>query len=879
MKKVSFAIALSLALLLNACGGGGSGSSRESQPTPPAPAPPAPPPTPAPIGFTVSGTITVSSNMHIDGDSNNPASPSFPNNTVATAQIIPNPVTLGGHVNEPGAGDPGATQINGDLDDYYRIELLAGQTITLLVADFDTADADLYLFNTGGEILDFSIEEGEIETLLVSVDGTYIVNVFAFSGATNYILAIGSASQGIAARHSTASANIIPWQVIVKYHEQQQTITAKEDVVQRYGMTHRAGADNRQQLMTMKRAALSQQQQYSRLGWARDKKVGLLNTAALARWETLITIKTMGLDPTIIFAEPNYTVHALTVPNDAAYPTQWHYPLINLPAAWDMTTGVAEVIVAVIDTGILGGHPDLAGQTVPGYDFIRDPANAGDGNGIDPNPEDTGDDGSLGGSSFHGTHVSGTIAAASNNEIGVAGVAWNARVMPLRVLGVNGGTSYDVNQAVRYAAGLPNDSGTVPEQAADIINLSLGGGSFSQSEQALYRDVHAAGVIVVAAAGNEASRNFHYPSSYEGVISVSAVDIQRHIAPYSNFGAGIDIAAPGGNNGVDLNGDGYPDGVLSTGGSSNGFVYSFLSGTSMASPHVAGVLALMKSVNTDLSPEDIDILLENGNLTDDLGVAGRDDQYGHGLINAERAVSAALTASGNPPADNPRIGGSSSQLNFSSSANSLDLALQNRGSGDLAVNTIVTSETWLSITPSDIDTDGLGLYKVAVDRDGLGPGVYGGEITVSSNINTINVNVLMSVIDENTGGDVGQVYLLLTGPDSGEIVAQLEISGQGGLYPYQFQNIPQGSYEVHAGSDTDNDFFICDAGEACGSYLTADQPIVIELDTDMEDINFPIEFLISIPTVNANSVKPVNTTLSRKRSAPGRELKKLYERR
>jgi len=319
--------------------------------------------------------------MHIDGDSNNPASPSFPNNTIATAQIIPNPVTLGGHVNEPGAGDPGATHSNGDLDDYYRIELLAGQTITLLVADFDTADADLYLFNSEGEILDFSIEEGEIETLLVPVDGTYIVNVFAFSGATNYILAIGSTPQGIAARASTASADIIPWQVIVKYREQQQAVAAKEDVVQRYGMTHRAGAGNRQQLMAMERAALSQQQQYSRLGWARDKKVGLLTADALARWETLITVKTMGLDPAIIFAEPNYAVHALTVPDDAAYPTQWHYPLINLPAAWDMTTGVPEVIVAVIDTGILGGHPDLAGQTVPGYDFIRDPASAGDGNG------------------------------------------------------------------------------------------------------------------------------------------------------------------------------------------------------------------------------------------------------------------------------------------------------------------------------------------------------------------------------------------------------------------------------------------------------------------------------------------------------------------
>ncbi|MBE9540257.1 MAG: S8 family peptidase, partial [Proteobacteria bacterium] len=773
----------------------------------------------------------------------------------------------------PGTGDPGLTQTSGDLDDYYSIELLAGQTITLLVADFNVADVDLYLFSTDGEILDFSVEEGEIETLVVPADGTYIVNVFAFFGASNYILAIGSAAQKIATRRSPPSTDIIPWQAIIKYREQTLPRAAKEDIVHRFGMSHRAGAQNRQQLLTMERIAFSQQQ-HNRLGLARDKKARLLNPDLQARWETLVSIKTLRRDPAVVFAEPNYRVHALAVPNDTAYPTQWHYPLINLPAAWDMTTGVPEVIVAVIDTGILAGHPDLAGQTVPGYDFIRDPASAGDGNGIDPNPEDTGDGGSLGGSSFHGTHVSGTIAAASNNGFGVAGVAWNARIMPLRVLGIEGGTSYDVNQALRYAAGLPNDSGTLPEQRADIINLSLGGGGFSQSEQALYNDLRDAGVIVVAAAGNEGSRNFHYPSSYDGVISVSAVDIQRHITSYSNFGSDIDIAAPGGDNGTDVNGDGFPDGILSTGASSNGFVYSFLAGTSMASPHVAGVLALMKSVNTNLSPEDIDALLENGDLTDDLGNPGRDDQYGHGMINAERAVSAALTASGKPPADNPRIGASSSLLNFSSAANSLDLAIQNRGSGELQLAKIDSSEDWLSVTPQDTDTNGLGLYKVVVDRDGLGVGVYGGQITVSSSINTITINVLMSVIDENAGGNVGQLYLLLVKPDFGEIVAQLEVSGNSGLYRYQFQDIPTGSYELHAGSDTDNDFFICDAGEACGSYLTADQPIVIELEADTHSIDFPIEFLVNIPTVNASNSAGTDTKISRRAPESGRKIER-----
>ena len=143
MNKPSFAALAAILLMLTACGGGGSSSSSTpNQPTPPLPTP-TPTPTPEPVGFTLSGTVTASSNMRIDGDTNNPASPFFSNDSIQTAQIIPSPVTLGGYVNVAGAGEPGQTQVNGDRDDYFQVELLAGQTITLLVAEFDTADADL----------------------------------------------------------------------------------------------------------------------------------------------------------------------------------------------------------------------------------------------------------------------------------------------------------------------------------------------------------------------------------------------------------------------------------------------------------------------------------------------------------------------------------------------------------------------------------------------------------------------------------------------------------------------------------------------------------------------------------------------------------------
>jgi len=156
------------------------------------------------------------------------------------------------------------------------------------------------------------------------------------------------------------------------------------------------------------------------------------------------------------------------------------------------------------------------------------------------------------------------VAALTNNGIGVAGVAYSAKIMPLRVLGRYGGTDYDIDQAVLYAAGLSNNSGTVPSKRADVINLSLGGPGYSTTSQETFRQARNAGVVIVAAAGNEASDSPSYPAAYEGVISVSAVTIAKTLAYYSNFGSSIAVAAPGGDTTFDLNGDGQPDGVLST---------------------------------------------------------------------------------------------------------------------------------------------------------------------------------------------------------------------------------------------------------------------------------------------------------------------------
>ncbi|MEM8660280.1 MAG: S8 family peptidase [Pseudomonadota bacterium] len=856
-----------------ACGGGGGGGGDTGGPVAaPTPTPPTePPPAPTPDVFQISGIVTASGSQAVDSDTNDPAGVAVSNDSISSAQFISNPVTLGGYVNQPGSGAAGRSRFSGDTDDYFRVELLAGQRITMLVTDFLQADADLYLLDTAGRILDFSIETGEVETLTVPTDGSYVINVFAFSGGTNYILAVGD--QAAAASRSAADFEIVPFQSVVKYRQSVSDNQSKRDTLrsklQTMGILTAAGGPDRANLMAIKRARRGEAEYLAQAGTAADKLAQIENEQLRAKAQTLLAIKLLQQDPAVEFAEPNYKVRAMATPNDEGYPLQWHYPLIDLPQAWDTTTGSEQAIVAVVDTGILSGHPDLQGQLVNGYDFVRDIGNARDGNGIDPNPEDP-VSGGIAARGSHGTHVGGTVAAAGNNSIGVAGVAYGSRIMPMRALGSDqSGTSYDIEQAVRYAAGLPNDSGTVPTQSASVINLSLGGGFFSQASQNLYQQVYESGVVLVAAAGNEASRSPSYPAAYNGVISVGAVDALRRRASYSNTGPSIDITAPGGDNTPDINGDGFPDGVLSTDGSGgNQFDYSFLSGTSMSAPHVSGVIALMLAVNPNLSPQDIDALLMQGQLTEDLGVPGRDDEFGYGLINAQKAVVAAIEAAGSSPVDNPFLTASASTLNFSTGLASLDLELRNAGAGELEVLTVNSSEPWLAIEVAETDASGLGLYQVTVDREGLENGVYSASIAAGSTVNDLNIRVIMSVGGSNAA-DVGVVYVLLFEQGADEAFAQASASSNNGSYSFTFNDIPAGQYEIIAGSDTDNDLLICDGGEACGAWLTFDQPILLNLEEDVSDINFPVIYQVALPNVSDNATATTRR-LDSPSSQPGR---------
>jgi subtilisin family serine protease len=349
-------------------------------------------------------------------------------------------------------------------------------------------------------------------------------------------------------------------------------------------------------------------------------------------------------------------VGARTTPNDPFYPFQsWHYGIIDLPRAWSITQGSASVLVAVVDDGIRFDHPAIsANLTSDGYDFVNGVdslplcaggfvRNADDGTGYDPNPtipasfslDSTGTcfvPDTLGN---HGLHVAGTIGAVGNDGLGVTGVNWTVRIRPVRALGVGGfGQDYDIAQAILYAAGLPADNGaggTVqPSTAARIINLSLGGPDDDTTMHNAIKSAANAGVLIVAAAGNGGSSTPHFPAAYPEVFAVAAVGPDRVPVSYSSFGPYVGIRAPGGNFAL---GD-ATDGVASTTWDfvTNTPEYAFAEGTSMATPHVSGVAALVLAQEPGLTASALRTRLTQYSV-------GPSTAYGAGLVNAYNSLT------------------------------------------------------------------------------------------------------------------------------------------------------------------------------------------------------------------------------------------------
>ena len=823
-------------------------------------------------GAQLSGTISILASSAVDSDVNDPATFAISNNSFVESQPIGNPVRVGGYVNLPGTGAPGNLFVAGDAGDFYAVNLTGNEIILLSMAEPD-ADLDLILWDSAQNLVDASLGVEATESIVVSQPGDYFIEVFPadattnLAGASNYVLTIGQDLTSNHLKPSRLSDPFVPGELLMTTRSAGASAMVNANYALqprgRAGAVTRLGITNAPQTLR----ALSRS---GRNPLALPSH-GTIDHNKRSRYETLLAIKAIRRDADVMIAEPNLirTAHAHLTPNDPLYTFQWHYEAIKLPAAWDLTMGDSvttdPVIVAVIDTGILAQntasfapqHPDLLNtQFVTGFDFISSAAIARDGDGIDPNPRDEGDLAYGISSSFHGTHVSGTIAAETNNGEGVAGVSWGAKIMPLRALGVGGGTSFDIMQAMRYAAGLSNNSGTVPPRAADIINLSLGGGLFSTTEQNTITEVRGAGTIVIASAGNSASSQPSYPAAYNGVVSVSATTISGGIASYSNFGNTIDVAAPGGFNATDLNGDGIGDGVISaladdTNPNALLIGYAALSGTSMAAPHVAGVAALMKAVHPGLTPDEFDMALLAGDLTDDLGTPGRDDFYGHGLINAHKAVLTALDLASTPVKDpGPILSASASSLNFGVLVSQLELVLENIGTGNINIDDIIIiMGPWLRVESTSDGTDGLGTYSLHIDRSVVpADGSYTAtvEFVPAPPATSVTVSVLMQVASDNPTADAGLHFVILVNEFGQSVVPPIAVSATNGAYTFTITDVPIDAYRLFGGSDMDNDGFLCDAGEACGAFRNLDAPEVLNVDGNitpqLNDLDFVSEF-------------------------------------
>ncbi len=468
----------------------------------------------------------------------------------------------------------------------------------------------------------------------------------------------------------------------------------------------------------------------------------------LDRASATILMRQIAKNPNVEYVEVDRLNHISLTPNDPGYSQQWGYQGgnggIKANEAWDITSGAGSVI-AILDTGITS-HSDLNANILPGYDFIIDTAVSNDGDGRDSNPADPGDWTTAGScysgspasnSSWHGTHVAGTVAALTNNSVGVAGTAFGAKIVPVRVLGTCGGYDSDIADAMIWASG-----GTVagiPANAnpADVINLSLGGsGACGATSQAAINTAVANGTTLAIAAGNgNANVSGSSPANCANVVAVGSITSTGARSSFSNYGAGVDVAAPGSTIYSTMNA-----GTQAPGGQT----YVNYSGTSMATPHVAGVVALVQARRNALglaqyTPAEMEALLKSSARA---FPSTPSQPIGAGILNAKAAVDA---AGGGPANVAPTA-------NFSSSTSGLTATFTDSSTDS---DGSIASRSWnFGDSTTSTATNPSKTYSAA--------GTYSVSLTVTDNGGLTNT-VTKSVTVATSGGNVLSNGVAVTG--------------------------------------------------------------------------------------------------------------------
>ena len=821
------------------------------------------------VNVALSGSIDIETGTRVDAD--NADALTLNSTPRSAAQSLPQEYVLAGYVSAfngayPSIPDFPSFAYAADPSDEFSMSLRTDQSVELQAFGTREGASALRLsLSQGGSEVDSATTNGSTSQISVTntgSDGTYTVRVES-QGQTPmlYVLSTAVNSSGQAKSFDWPAHEFVEGEAIVALEASPDPVSAQTMMAQTNMVATQELAPGlwRVKAPVQAMAASGQSVQMATLDWIRSLK------------------QQRGIES----ATPNYRMQTMTPVDEPLYGAQqWHYGLLNGPTAWQLAPQAgANVTVAVMDTGLYRAssgnwHQDINANVISplpeGTDFVSEQFDNDGQPGRDNNPADPGN--SVGGSVYHGTHVAGTVAAVVNGS-GGGGVAFESTLLPVRVLGDGGsGSSADLLAALQWVAGPPSG-----QPLADIVNLSLGGLPFIQSMQNAISNATNRGVIFVAAAGNSSTSTESYPAAFDDVFAVSAVDGAGELASYSNFGTWVDLAAPGGDASRDGNGDGRGDVVVSTSvinGSEE--TYIGLQGTSMAAPHVSGVLALMKGENAALDYEDINGFLMAGDLTvADCGSQNcpRTEQLGWGLLDASKAASAAqatpirdlLTAT-------PAVVSLSSE-----GARTASVALEVYGDNPstVTINSVSEPPAWLSIDSAPASSDSGTSFDISVslNLEALEPGVserttieveYQGD----SQTRTLEIPVVGQQVTDQQARDAGRHFVLLVSPepDGGffQTEAQTNVVAENGQYRFVFEpddgvppkelnEVSPGNYILVAGSDLDNDGLICHGGEACAEYPVAGlrQEITISAGNPIEGIRMTTSY--SRPSISAAS--------------------------
>ncbi|KAE8545213.1 Extracellular serine protease [Marinobacter nauticus] len=812
--------------LLTGCGGGSGGSDADEPITPPSP---------------LSGVISIEANSRVDQDTMDqlglegaipaPGSQRLPDNFVLAGYVSGSSGTY-----PPNQSDCQPLFYSADSNDTFTVPLAPGETLVLQSFGSCVGDPALELEFDSQFVGTASIGSSVVLTSFTETRDYTVRITNQNSEPARYILAktVSMTSDGLS----------FEWPDH-EFAEDRALITMSGDQGRQMALTSSQGITPRHlggESWLLTRAAPASvntnanQRKHETLNWIRD----LRTQSGFAQ-----------VQPDYLFSR-----QAGTPISEPFYPRQWHYGLINGPAAWQLVPdGGAGVNVAVLDTGILRlnsgqWHPDLNDNIVAGRDFVDN----------DSNPVDPGN--SIGGDVFHGTHVAGTIGAVVDGN-GIGGIAYGAGIIPVRVLGEGGtGSASDLIAAINWV---------VNEGVADVVNMSLGGlPQIPQLESALQKGVEK-DVLFVAAAGNSSTSVKSYPAASPYVLAVSAVDGAGNLAGYSNFGSWIDLAAPGGDASRDGNLDGSSDVVWSTSGEVTATGpragYLGLQGTSMASPHVAGVVALMKEVSPGINHAQVIQALRNGELTDYSG--SRSDALGYGVIDAAKAVSAASSTF-----DQTVLSASPAVVSLSSEGQDQQrIDLNVFGDDEVSGISVSSLPDWLSVVADNLDSRPYSL-TLALLRDRLVAGEAAkGTIEISYSVNgsaeTLSIPAIGQLISDQEARNAGRHFVLLvnTEPDArGFYLAesQVVVDAESGQYPFRFEfddgeeprrlsEVRPGDYYLVAGTDHDGDGLICQPGEACAEYPVAGLREIVSItdESSLSDIRMTTSF--SRPTISEST--------------------------